>query len=289
MKFSVIIPVYNRAGTIRRALESVLNQTYPAQEIIVVDDASTDQTAEILYSYLPKIRIIRFPENRGVSAARNAGIHHAQGEWIAFLDSDYQWLPQKLEMAVEFHRSHPDLLIFQSEEIWMRKGRRVNPAKKHRKLAGQIFKPSLALCLISPSAVVVHRSLFTLLGAFDESLPVCEDYDLWLRITRHFPVGLDQRFGIVKYGGHKDQLSRKYWGMDRFRIQAMEKQLNDPSLPTEMRVWVLEELIKKTEILITGGKKRGKDVTELESKLDRFRRLYADSRHTTGLSEKPTQ
>ncbi len=271
MKISVIIPVFNRSAVIGRAIESVLNQTYPAHQVIVVDDASTDETPRVLERYLPRIRIIRLTQNRGVSAARNAGIRAATGDWIAFLDSDDQWLPEKLQMAVEFHREHPEYRIFQSEEIWIRNGRRVNPKKKHRKPQGWIFKPSLELCLISPSAVIIQHSLFEQVGLFDESLPVCEDYDLWLRVTRRFPVGLDRRFGIIKYGGHEDQLSRKYWGMDRFRIQAMEKHLSDPELPDDLRAALLSELIRKTEILIAGGKKRNKNVVHLEEKLKEFR------------------
>ena len=274
MKISVIIPVFNRSAVIGRAIESVLNQTYPAHQVIVVDDASTDETPRVLERYLPRIRIIRLTQNRGVSAARNAGIRAATGDWIAFLDSDDQWLPEKLQMAVEFHREHPEYRIFQSEEIWIRNGRRVNPKKKHRKPQGWIFKPSLELCLISPSAVIIQHSLFEQVGLFDESLPVCEDYDLWLRVTRRFPVGLDRRFGIIKYGGHEDQLSRKYWGMDRFRIQAMEKHLSDPELPDDLRAALLSELIRKTEILIVGGKKRNKHVAHLEEKLKEFRKRF---------------
>ncbi len=274
MKISVIIPVFNRAAVIGRAIESVLNQTYPAHQVIVVDDASTDETPRILERYLPRIRIIRLTQNRGVSVARNAGIRAATGDWIAFLDSDDQWLPEKLQMAAEFHREHPEYRIFQSEEIWIRNGRRVNPKKKHRKPQGWIFKPSLELCLISPSAVIIQHSLFEQVGLFDESLPVCEDYDLWLRVTRRFPVGLDRRFGIIKYGGHEDQLSRKYWGMDRFRIQAMEKHLSDPELPDDLRAALLSELIRKTEILIAGGKKRNKHVVHLEEKLKEFKNRF---------------
>ncbi len=266
MKISVIIPVYNRAAAIRRAIDSVLAQSYSAHEIIVVDDASTDDTPYVLQQYAEKIRLIALPENCGVSSARNAGIQAASGDWLAFLDSDDEWLPHKLKMAVEFHQQHPDYLIFQTEEIWIRNGRRVNPRQKHKKPQGWIFKPSLALCLVSPSAVVIHRSLLDNVGMFDESLPVCEDYDLWLRISRKYPVGLDKRFGIIKYGGHADQLSHKYWGMDRFRLKAMEKQLKDDSTPAELRLALLQEMIKKTTVLLNGAHKRNNEESRLWEK-----------------------
>ena len=265
MKISVIIPVYNRAQMVKRAIQSVLDQTLPAHEIIVVNDGSSDETGQVLQTFEPSIKIINQP-HRGVSAARNAGIRLASGDWIALLDSDDVWLPQKLAMAREFHRNHPQYLIFQTEEIWIRRGKRVNPKKKHRKYGGWIFKQSLPLCIVSPSAVVIHKSLFENVGLFDESFPVCEDYDLWLRVALHFPIGLDQRPGIIKYGGHEDQLSAKYWGMDYYRILAIEKHLKRDDLPVDLRLAALEEMLKKLTILINGYRKRGKPDLVLEKK-----------------------
>ncbi len=269
--FSVIIPVYNRAAIISRAIESVLRQTIPPAELIVVDDGSEDETASVLKPYLPQIKIIR-QENKGVSAARNAGIRAASGEWIALLDSDDEWLPQKLELAGRYIQAHPDCKIFQAEEIWMRNGRRVNPKNRHKKQGGFIYKESLPLCIVSPSAVVIKRSLFTEIGFFDETLPVCEDYDLWLRVSRKYKIGLDVHPGIVKYGGHGDQLSRKFWGMDRFRILAMEKQLADPELPDELRKWTLEEILSKLSVLIEGYEKHGRDSRNLQKKRTQYAR-----------------
>ena len=267
-KISVIIPVYNRAATIRRAVDSVLSQTVKAYEIIVVDDGSTDETPQILNSYGDLISIIT-QENQGVSAARNRGINRAKGDWIALLDSDDEWLPKKLQYALEFIRLNPQIKIFQTEEIWVRNGRRVNPKIKHKKLSGNIFKESLPLCIISPSAVVLKKTLFNELGFFDEDLPVCEDYDLWLRITKRYAVGLDERAGIIKYGGHADQLSHSYPVMDIYRIKAMEKHMNDDQL----RPLVLPEIIKKLEIVISGALKRRKDVILLQKKLDKYKAM----------------
>ena len=275
---SVIIPVYNRARPVTRAIDSVLKQTRPPLEIIVVDDGSTDETPDVLRQYGSKIKIIR-QAHRGVSAARNRGIRSASGQWIALLDSDDEWMPKKLAMAEEFHRRHPEYLIFQSEEIWIRKGKRVNPKKKHSKYGGWIFKQSLPLCIVSPSAVIFHRSLPEQVGLFDESFPVCEDYDLWLRVAKKFPIGLDERAGIIKYGGHEDQLSHQYWGMDYFRVLAMEKHIDDAHLASDLKEALLKEILSKLNILLTGYKKRNKTNPELEEK---FRKYQLMLQNVTG-------
>ena len=269
MNFTVIIPVYNREKLIKRAIDSVMNQSKSPQEIIVVNDGSTDQTHKVLLEYQNTIRVIE-QTNQGVSAARNAGIRNTKSEWLAFLDSDDEWHKNKLLNAEEFHKQNPQYKIFQSDEIWIRNDHRVNPKIKHQKYEGWIFKQCLPLCIVSPSAVVIHKDVFQDVGLFDEQFVVCEDYDLWLRMTRKYPVGLDTFRGLIKYGGHDDQLSRKYWGMDHYRIIAMEKQLNDPSLPEKLRRWTLEVVIAKLEILISGYKKRNKQSSELENKLKRY-------------------
>lgn len=272
---SVVIPVYNREQAVARAIESVLNQTRQPLEILVVNDGSTDGTLRALKRYKPHIIILN-QEHRGVSAARNRGIKRAKGQWIALLDSDDEWLPKKLAMAEEFQREHPDYLIFQTEEIWVRNGKRVNPKKKHQKHGGWIFRQSLPLCIISPSAVVFHKRIVQKVGLFDEAFPVCEDYDLWLRAARYFPVGLDRRPGIIKYGGHADQLSRQYWGMDYFRILAMEKHLKDPQLPPKLKQPVLEEILFKLNVLLNGYRKRNKTNPELEEKWERYQAELAE-------------
>ena len=218
-RVSVIIPTFDRGWCLREAVDSALAQEFTNFELIVVDDGSTDGTAELLEAYRPKVRLLR-QANRGVSAARNRGIAAARGELIAFLDSDDLWLPQKLATQVEFFRAHPEALIAQTEETWVRNGRRVNPGKRHRKRSGMIFEPSLDLCLVSPSAVMVRRELFDRVGLFDEGLPACEDYDLWLRVSCCIPIHLIDIPLIVKRGGHADQLSRA-WGLDQYRIASI--------------------------------------------------------------------
>ncbi|MRI58382.1 MAG: glycosyl transferase [Epsilonproteobacteria bacterium] len=242
--FSVIIPVFNREGFIARAIESVLAQTFQDFELIVVDDGSTDQSAAIASRY--PITLIRQP-NRGVSSARNAGIQASHGKIVAFLDSDDLWKPKKLEAHHHFFQENPDFKIHQTDEIWIRKGKFLNKKKIHQKKEGFIFYDSLHLCLISPSAVAIKKELFDEVGLFDESFEVCEDYELWLRITKRYPVGFTPEPLVVKYGGHGDQLSQKYYGMDRWRVKAMLPFCDDPK--------VLEVAIKKCEILLKGAKK----------------------------------
>lgn len=254
---------------IRRAIDSVLNQTRRADELIVVDDGSIDKTSDIIKEYGRDVKYIR-QENLGVSAARNHGIKSARGDWLAFLDSDDEWLPEKLANAILFQKQNPQYRIFQCEEIWMRNNRRVNPKQKHKKSGGWIFRESLPLCIVSPSAVMIERGLFDKVGLFDENFPVCEDYDLWLRILRKYPIGLDERPGIIKYGGHSDQLSHKYWGMDFYRVLAMEKHLNDPGLDVSVRKMILKEVVHKLLVLYNGSQKRGKQWDEVEQKLKMY-------------------
>ena len=255
MNISVIIPTYNRSATLERAIQSVLNQSFPALEIIVVDDASTDNTSEILEKYSEKIHLIINQRNSGVSFSRNAGIQKARGEWIAFLDSDDQWEPSKLEKQKQFHRTHPEILISQCDEIWIRNGVRVNPMDKHAKRGGWIFETCLPLCIVSPSAVIIHRHIFDQIGMFDITFPACEDYDLWLRIAPHYEIGLLNEKLVTRFGGHEDQLSRKYWGMDRFRISAMEKHVDSNMDPAWKRT-LLKELEFKCGVVAAGAKKR---------------------------------
>ncbi len=186
---SVIIPTYNRAALVAEALASVKAQTFRDFEIVVVDDGGTDGTWEVL-SDCGEIRARRHPHRRGVSAARNTGINAARGQWLAFLDSDDLWLPDKLARQMAYLTTRPSLCLCQTDETWVRRGVRVNKPLRHRKVAGRIFLPSLERCMISPSAVMVHRRLFQDHGAFDETLPAAEDYDLWLRLTWRYEVGL---------------------------------------------------------------------------------------------------
>ena len=267
MEISVIIPTFNRGHTLSRAIDSVLGQTLAADEILIVDDGSDDNTRELITDRYPQCSYL-YQENQGVSSARNLGIRQAQGEWIALLDSDDAWLPDKLQRQLELLQDNPEYRLCHTEEIWMRDGVRVNAMKKHRKGGGRIFQNCLPLCVISPSSVMIHRSLFDGVGLFDTSLPACEDYDLWLRICAREPVLFVAQPMIVKYGGHEDQLSRKHWGMDRFRVQALEKIIHSGLLQQDDRNAAIHMLLKKAEILALGAEKRDK-----AQQADHYRRL----------------
>jgi glycosyltransferase involved in cell wall biosynthesis len=256
VEVSVIIPTYNRGWIIKESIDSVFSQTFDAYELIVVDDGSDDNTSEILDSYGNKLRIIR-QTNQGVSAARNRGIIASSGEFIALLDSDDLWLPEKLDRQMSFFRNNPDAVICQTQEIWIRNDKRVNPCKHHKKLSGMIFEPSLNLCLVSPSAVMFKRELMDMVGFFDESFPACEDYDLWLRVSLAYPVYLIDEALIIKRGGHSDQLSRNPM-LDKYRIKAIKKLLNQDILTSEQRKAAVAKLKEKCLIYATGCKKRGR-------------------------------
>jgi GT2 family glycosyltransferase len=253
---SVIIPTYNRWPWVGEAIESVLAQKFADYELIVVDDGSSDETSRQLSRFGSRIKVFG-QTNRGVSAARNLGVRHARGRFLAFLDSDDLWLPSKLQIQTTFLADNPDIQICQTDEIWIRNGIRVNPKAKHRKPSGDIFLPSLELCLVSPSAVMLTRELFERAGGFDESFPVCEDYDLWLRIAVDHPVPLIGTALVIKRGGHADQLSRSMWGMDRYRVLALQKLLR-AGLDGGRRAAVLEVLRRKVGVLASGARKRGK-------------------------------
>ncbi len=256
IKVSVIILVYNRAEMVVGAIDSVLEQRYKNFELIVIDDGSYDNTREVLANYKDKIKLI-VQKNSGVSTARNIGIKEAKGEFVAFLDSDDLWLPEKLGTQINFFDSHPEAMICQTEEIWISRGKRINPKKNHKKISGMIFENSLALCLVSPSAVMIKKSLFDEVGMFDKSLPACEDYDLWLKISPNHPIFLIDTPLIIKRGGHGDQLS-KMPCLDKYRILSIKKIVESGVLTDTQRKAALKMLIKKCKIYEQGCKKRGK-------------------------------
>ena len=270
---TIIIPTFNRADFLKESIQSVLSQSFTDFELIVVNDGSTDHTGEVAEEF-PGIHYVSCAVNSGVSHARNLGINLAKGRYICFLDSDDLWVKNKLETQIRWMESHPDCRLCYTDEIWIRKGVRVNPMNKHRKFSGDIFARSLQLCIVSPSSVLMQASLFDEVGLFDEDLLVCEDYDLWLRISQKYPVHFIEEKLIVKRGGHEDQLSTRFWGMDRFRVYALEKLLKESSLNEEKRRLVIQTLIQKCGILIQGFSKRGKtgEVEHYRALVDHYSR-----------------
>ena len=253
---SVILPTFNRAWTLKDAIDSVLFQDYPNIELIIIDDGSEDNTQELLCAYKNKIMVLT-QKNSGVSAARNAGIKTSRGEFIALLDSDDAWDKRKISCQVGFFKQNPEALICQTEEIWIRNGKRVNPKAKHKKPSGMIFEPSLNLCLVSPSAVMMRKELFEIKGYFNEDFTVCEDYDLWLRVSSTLPVFLIDKPYTIKRGGHKDQLS-SFHSQDKFRIRSLLNLIKSNTLTLDQAVKAKRVFKKKCIIYGNGCIKRGR-------------------------------
>lgn len=258
---TAVIPTHNRASFLEEAIQSVLAQDYfegkkPGEdwELLIIDDGSDDRTREIVGAFGGRVQYF-YQDHRGVSAARNLGLSRARGAFIAYLDSDDLWKKEKLRLQMEFMESHPRAKVCCTEEIWIRRGRRHNPMKKHQKHSGWIFDKVLPLCLLSLSSALFRSSVFEEIGNFDEDLPACEDYDLGIRLAHRYPICFLKEALIVKRGGHPDQLSHQYWGMDRFRVRALEKALG-LGLSAQEEGLVRAEIVKKSRILLAGFLKR---------------------------------
>ena len=266
---SVVIPTLNRIETLPRALESVINQSYKPSEIIVVDNGSSDGTLEFLGKNFPSVTILE-EKKLGVSAARNKGIKHSTFQWVALLDSDDEWFLNKLEAQIDvLKKPSNNYRLSHTDEVWIKNGKQLNQMKKHKKIGGDIFDKCLSICCISPSSVLIHKSLFDELGYFDETLPVCEDYDLWLKFCSKENVHFINKKLILKYGGHSDQLSKAYWGMDRFRVKCIENLIFNYDLNSNQRQKAIKSLIKKIKIILNGAYKRNNSsiIVNFEKKL----------------------
>ncbi|QLA16548.1 glycosyltransferase family 2 protein [Desulfolutivibrio sulfoxidireducens] len=255
---TAIIPTYNRAGMVGEAVDSVLSQTFGDFELFVVDDGSTDDTAGVLARFEdPRLAVVR-TRNRGVAAARNLGVGMARGRFVAFLDSDDTWLPEKLARQTAY-MERTGLAASQTQETWIRRGRRVNPRRAHLKRDGDFFQSALALCLVSPSSAMIRGEFFDRVGGFDEGLPACEDYDLWLRMLLRGPIGLVDEELTVRRGGRPDQLSARFVGLDLFRIRSLAKILGAEKMSPWHRDCMEKELVRKARIYAGGCIKRGRD------------------------------
>lgn len=239
-----------------RAIDSVLNQSHKNLELIVVDDGSTDKTANYVRRYEDdRIKYV-YQKNRGVSAARNLGVSQAQADWICFLDSDDVWRRHKLSEQLRFHDQNRPFLFSQTDDVWIRNSERVNKMKIHEVREGDIFESSLRRCLICCSSVMIKKSLFEDVGGFDENLVTCEDYDLWLKVLAKHPVGFVDKKLVTKFGGHPDQLSKHYSVMDQYRVASLEKLLSSGILSNRQREMVASEILHKKAIIEKGRKKR---------------------------------
>ncbi|TGK83757.1 glycosyltransferase family 2 protein [Leptospira montravelensis] len=293
---SIILPTFNRKRIVDRAVQSVISQTYPNWELHIVDDGSTDDTWRDLLSKLPRWKgelssfgrnkksiQVHQTEHRGVSGARNFGVERAEGDWIAFLDSDDEWYPEKLSKQMEFHKTHPELFFSQTREVWNKKGNLMEPKGKYQKRFGMFLKESLELCMVTSSSFLAYNPTFNEIGQFRTELPVCEDYDLWNRILlAGYSIGLIEENLMVRYGGHEDQLSNQYIALERFRLYSLlltkeefRKNGKWDLLALQTRSLFQNAIKSRLDTILQGRIKRGKDINWIERLNDDF------------LSEKP--
>lgn len=219
---SVVIPTYNRAGTILNAIDSVLAQTYKSIEIIVVDDGSTDNTNEILSQYGDKIKYI-YKINGGVSSARNAGIKEAKGEYIALFDSDDSWSPVKIEKQMAYLLEHPGYGIAISDiEYWDEDSHKVKVSKLRETIArdGYILEFVLKLPVMTCSYMLIKKEVFNQVGYFDESFKTADDFDMILRICSKYKAVLIEE-PLIKYKKSDNSVSHRLFSGNRLR--AIEK------------------------------------------------------------------
>jgi glycosyltransferase involved in cell wall biosynthesis len=257
---SVVIPTYNRGAYVTKAIDSVLAQTYRDHEIIVVDDGSTDNTPGVLHAYRKAVRVIR-QDNAGVSAARNAGIKTARSPWVAFLDSDDEWMPEKLEAQMEDIGKHPELcghftnVTFKLDDrealdLFGAKGFRCRgelPLVLQRPLAC-VIEHEVVTC----SAFLVRRDVLLRAGAFDTSLTLAEDRDLFMRVALCGPWGC-RTDPLVTYYRRPDglvTLTRRFQADGKYRLEAnikvFQKLLGEPGLTQAERRYVSHVLSRWT-------------------------------------------
>jgi len=267
MKISVIIPTYNRIFFLKRSIDSVLEQSLKPYEVIIVDDGSSDGTSTMIKKNYPKINLI-CQENKGVSAARNIGIRASSGDWVCFLDSDDEWKKNKLSEQMLAIKKNTNYSFCHSNEEWIKNGKKINQKKKHKKYGGDIFKECLDMCRISPSSVIINKSVFDDIGFFNEDLVVCEDYELWLRICAHYKVLFVDEPLIIKYGGHEGQLSNSIESIEYYRIKALEYLLST-EMTYENKKEAVKILLFKLGIYLNGLKKRNKilDIVKYNKKI----------------------
>ena len=266
----IVIPFYNRKKFIKRAIQSVQKQSFQEWTLWLIDDGSTDGSLQELKKEFEsdKIKILSLEKNKGVSFARNYGIKQGNHPWVAFLDSDDEWLPQKLEKQMEYLKKYPNTALIHCDEIWLRNNQVLAQKKKHKKQGGRIFEACTLLCCISPSATIMSRSVLNAMPVmFREDFPVCEDYEMWLRVTSQYEVAFIEEALLIKHGGHEDQLSRAYFAMDYWRVKALSQHVDNKNLSEKERDQVKKILFKKCDILLKGYEKHDnfKDKKEIES------------------------
>lgn len=225
---SVIMPAFNTEKYISQAIESVLDQTYQDVELIIVNDGSTDMTEKVIQKYLNRISYI-FQTNKGIAAARNIGIRASRGEYIAFLDSDDIWLPEKLKLQVNYLSTHLDTDLVYADYATFDNGGILEEnfafARQVPRPIGYIFQELLLKCLIFTSTVMLKRKVLEKTGLFDERFLIGEDYDLWLRISAEHKIGYITEV-VSKYRRHPSSITARDLSTNKpWEIKVIEKAL----------------------------------------------------------------
>ena len=287
---SVIIPAYNRAPLLKEAVRSVLAQSFRDIEIIIADDGSTDGTPSMLRELEekslsapegPPLRLLR-QDHRGMAGqVRNFAVQAASGRYLAFLDSDDLWLPEKLSRQLPFFGKPPGLRLVHTRELWLRQGRVISQKGQRHRRFGDVFGDALEKCILGPSTVVLERSLFDEIGGFREDLEVAEDYELGLRITALHEIGYVDEPLTVKRAGEWPQLSKKYDHIEDFRIKALQPLIDQDRLPFSRRMPARRVLSRKCGVYARGCRKRGRSEEAL-----RYEALAAAYR-TSGINAVP--
>ena len=225
---SVVIPTHNRAHFVERAVESVLNQTYSDYEMIVVDDCSSDATPKKFSQTTdPRVRYIRHTRRQGGSAARNTGIAAAKGKFIAFLDDDDEWLPEKLDLQVKLLGKNPTIAMVYSGFFTVNNANKkvLNVVRPNK--CGHLYDSLLQLnCIGTTSTAMIRRECFTRVGTFDTSLPSFQDWDLWLRIARKYEIGCVEE-PLVRFFDHDVRITHDFDARIEGKKKVRRKILRD--------------------------------------------------------------
>lgn len=230
-KVSVVIPSYNRANCIERAIDSVFQQKVENLEVILIDDGSTDNTREIIQNkYGDKVRYF-YQENQGISGARNTGIKNARGDYIAFLDSDDYWCPDKLEKQMSLAEEHPEYGLLASCCASIRTDGSFRESNRRGK-SGWVLKDLFQANFIRTSSAVIRRDCFNRVGLFDEKLKESEEYDLWLRVAAVYPVGFINE-ALTVYVDNLNGSSIDSLVGRLYRLRTLEKDYLKKKIPTK--------------------------------------------------------
>jgi glycosyltransferase involved in cell wall biosynthesis len=230
---AAIVPAYNAAALLPRSIESILSQTVPVTEVIVVDDGSTDETRQVAESFGPPVKCISQP-NAGLAGARNSGIRAATSEWIALLDADDRWLPNKIEQQLNAAARHPEcVLLYSDATVVLPDGSIAGHFLTDKgPISGWVFDRLLASCFMLPSTVMVRRKVLLDAGLFNESFRRVEDYELWLRLAREHQFYMVPD-SLTLYERQPDSLSRNVAAMLMAQIEVLEPLLNQPLTPSQ--------------------------------------------------------